>query len=119
MAQIIPQINSLQASQGLYVSLERETAIAEFENSGSPLGANDIVYTIKSLGKDGLRLINFDAAVAHIDQQLPMVGVARVVSETPYYGAWKYQKHPKLTQIIGVWLIASLYCSASKESSSW
>lgn len=113
MAQVIPQMSSLRASWGLYLSLEKDTAIAEYESAGASLGPNDLVYGVVPVSATvALRLIDFDAAVAHLDQQLPMAGASRIVAEIPYYGAWKYQKDPKLSQVIGAWLAAGLGSSA-------
>lgn len=92
----------LKPQFGLYGSLEIETAREEYDSTGLPSVEND---TYKLTHSDPLiQLFDFDKMIEQIGQEFRDFPLLTVVSEIPYNAAWKYQKSPKVSQIIGSWL---------------
>ncbi len=87
---------------GLYGSLELETAKEEYDSAGLPSISSDI-YKL-SFNGPSIRLFDFDKIIETASQEFHEFPLLSVVSEIPYNAAWKYQKSPKVSQVIGSWL---------------
>lgn len=94
--------SNLSASFGLYGSIELATAREEYDSSGLPSISSD--YYKISYKKPSIKLFDFDLVIDFLSPIFHEFSLATVVSEVPYNAAWKYQKWPKVSQIIGSWL---------------
>ncbi len=89
-----------QAYGGIYCSQESSTAKIEY-NSVVP-GPVEIVYI--RYKKTNIKLIDFDSIVNALDNLLAPESLSGRVYSAPFHGAWKYQKFPLASQLIGNWV---------------
>lgn len=103
-AQVIPSLEEFNQQSALYLSCEIETAKKEYNITGLPFSVHDKFYEIKSRSK----LVVFDLNLVLDDLDKKMTSFHRPLSEIihdiPMVKAWKYQKNPLLSQILGSWL---------------
>lgn len=105
-SQLHHEFSSWRAMEGVYASLEKITAITEYLSDGLSMTKSSKTYELKAK-KKSVQLVNFDMAVAEIAKHLPDINLLAVVAEIPFAAVWKYQKHPKVSQLIGNWLSSS------------
>ena len=106
-SQVTSELPHIRAIEGLYGSLDKITAIAEYDSGGIPHTENSKIYELKNTNLT-LTLIDFDSAVAFLATRMQDRNLTASIAEIPTSAMWKYQKVPKASQIIGNWLINKL-----------
>ncbi len=104
ISQCCSEMPNLRASYGVYVALEKETALAEVGSTGLPFARGDLFYEI-TLQKSGvLKVIDFDSVVSFIGRSLSGVNLMAAIQDSPAAALWCLQKWPKPSQIVAEWL---------------
>jgi hypothetical protein len=106
------ELPHIKASYGVYVAMDKATAIAEVGGAGLPFGLGDRLYEVTPIGPEELRFIDFDDAVMFLEQMINGVSLAGVVHQSPAAASWGMQKWPKPSQIVAEWLRQGLSSAA-------
>jgi len=103
-AQVISTFEEFSQQAALYLSCDLETAKKEYNTTGLPLSLHDKFYEIKC--KNKLNVFNLTIVLEELDKKMNpfFKPLSHLIIDIPMVKAWKYQKYPLLSQILGTWL---------------